>query len=398
MSMAHFDASDLSFRRYSTARMGGGRGALRTVVVAATVLGGFVDLERTAAQTNGSALSAARGQWSPNRYLPGARRPDSIGAQRLAPHATDPRVTVPISAPSSGASLTAAEEYLGPAGPAVGTSPGTPRGVLSDRPWDDEVFFEHDLKDWTPQWLPDGIIYRSYLAGVKEPRLATTFDDDGNLGGLWEFTLGGRVGIFRFGTDDPIRPEGFQLDLEGAGMPRLRLDSDRDLQAVDFRGGFPLTYGIGPWATKLAYYHLSSHAGDEFLVKNPAFQRVNYSRDAFVLGQSYYLTPALRLYGEAGWAFYSDVSEPWEFQFGAEFSPLCPTGIRGAPFAAINGQLREEVDFGGNVVVQAGWQWRSARNGQLLRMGMQYYNGKSNQFEFYNQNENKLGLGVWYDY
>ena len=56
------------------------------------------------------------------------------------------------------------------------------------------------------------------------------------------------------------------------------------------------------------------------------------------------------------------------------------------------------LNYSGNLVVQAGWQWRPARNGQLLRLGLQYYNGKSNQFEFYNRNENKIGMGVWYDY
>jgi hypothetical protein len=337
----------------------------------------------------GSTAQTYRGHWSPNRYLPGATRPDSIGRRRE---------TSPLTAPSSGASLTAAEEVVEELEFPRGENGRTAQGVLADRPWDDEVFQGEGLKDWKVHWLPDGLIYRSYLAGAKESRMSSVLAFNDDLGPLWDLTLGGRVGIFRFGTDDAVRPEGFQFDIEGAGMPQLRLDNDRDLEAVDFRGGFPLTYGIGPWATKVAYYHLSSHAGDEFLAKNPAFQRVNYSRDAFVIGQSYYFTPALRLYGEAGWAFYSDVSEPWEFQFGADYSPLCPTGLRGAPFAAINGQLREEVDFGGNVVVQAGWQWRSAYNGQLLRLGLQYYNGKSNQFEFYNRNENKLGFGMWYDY
>jgi hypothetical protein len=369
----------------------GRRAAMRLALAMTMAIVGAAGRSNEASAQDAYRIPAPtyRGHWSPNRYLPGARRPDSIGRERE---------TEPITAPSSGASLVAAEEEVGVFEVPDAVPQRAPKGVLADRPWDDEMFHGEDLQDWTMQWLPDGLIYRSYLAGVKEPRMATTWDDDGNVGGLWEFTLGGRVGVFRFGSNDPIRPEGLQLDIEGAGMPRLRLDSDRDLQAVDFRGGFPLTYGIGPWATKIAYYHLSSHAGDEFLVKNPAFQRVNYSRDAFVIGQSYYVTPALRLYGEAGWAFYADVSEPWEFQFGADYSPLCPVGLRGAPFAAINGHLREEVDFGGNVVAQAGWQWRSGRNGQLLRMGLQYYNGKSNQFEFYNRNENKLGLGVWYDY
>jgi hypothetical protein len=259
-------------------------------------------------------------------------------------------------------------------------------------PYDPEV-----MLDWTPQFLPAGLIYRSYLAGVKESRMASVFDHDYKNGWMWDITLGARVGLFRFGSTNPIRPEGFQIDVEGSAQPRLSLEDNEDLQAVDFRAGLPITYGIGRWSTKLAMYHLSAHAGDEYMTANPTFQRINYVRDEIVLGQSYYITDDLRLYGEAGWAFNSDIAKPWEFQFGADYSPLAPSK-RGSPFAAINGYIRQEQNFSGNLVVQAGWQWRPWNEGKLLRVGVQYYNGKSNQFEFYDRFENKVGVGIWYDF
>ena len=259
-------------------------------------------------------------------------------------------------------------------------------------PYDPDV-----MLDWTPQFLPAGLIYRSYLAGVKESRMATVFDSDYKNGWMWDITLGARVGLFRFGSTNPIRPEGFQIDLEGSAQPRLALEQNEDLQAVDFRAGLPITYGIGRWATKFAVYHLSAHAGDEYMVANPGFQRINYVRDEFVLGQSYYITDDLRLYGEVGWAFNADIAKPWEFQFGADYSPLAHSK-RGSPFAAINGYIRQEQNYSGNLVVQAGWQWRPWNDGKLLRAGVQYYNGKSNQFEFYDRFENKVGVGIWYDF
>jgi hypothetical protein len=246
--------------------------------------------------------------------------------------------------------------------------------------------------------LPDGLIYRSYLAGFKEPRLHSLWAYEEDVGEVWDIALGGRVGIVRYGNHEDAMPDGWQLDLEGAAFPRLDLDEDRDLVSADFRAGVPLTYGEGPWRSKLAYYHLSSHLGDEFLLKNPTVTRYNYSRDVIVLGQSYYLTPDWRTYGEAGWAFYSDVGGEWEFQFGLDYSPIADWGFRGSPFAAINGHLREELSFGGNVVVQLGWQWRQAASGHLFRVGLEYFNGKSDQFEFFNRYENKVGLAVWYDY
>ncbi len=251
---------------------------------------------------------------------------------------------------------------------------------------------------WRLQVLPDGLIYRSYLAGVKEPRHAIVFNNDDRLGWIWDISLGGRVGMLRYGSEDTLLPDGWQIDFEGAALLRLDPEEDRDLVGTDYRFGIPLTFGRGPLRTKFSYYHVSSHMGDEFLIKNPGVPRENYVRDALVLGQSIYLTENLRLYAEAAWAFYdSGGARPWEFQFGMDYSPLVINGLRGAPFVALNGHLREEFDFGGNLVVQTGWQWRGP-SGQLFRMGMQYYNGKSDQWEFFNMNEEKIGIGMWYDY
>lgn len=252
---------------------------------------------------------------------------------------------------------------------------------------------------WSWQLLPDGLIYRSYLAGVKEPRFAGVLAHDKSVGTFVDVTLGGRAGIFRYGTQDLIHPQGWQLDIEGAAFPRINLSEHWDLDSADFRFGVPLTYGVGAYQTKFAYYHLSSHLGDEFMVKNPGVMRINYSRDVLVWGHSYYPTEDVRIYGEVGWAFASDGgSEPWEFQLGAEYSPAYPSGIYGSPFAAINAHLREEVDYGGEFTVQAGWQWRNNRNRHLFRAGLQYFNGKSNQYQFFRLSEQQIGAALWYDY
>ena len=251
---------------------------------------------------------------------------------------------------------------------------------------------------WTLQLLPDGLIYRSYLAGAKESRIGCTVVHERRVGWIWDIALGGRVGVLRWGSEDTVRPEGWQIDLEGAGLPRLDFENHRELTSVDFRFGVPLTYGRGRYQTKFAYYHLSSHLGDEFMVRNATLTRRNYARDVLVWGHSFFLTDDVRLYAEAGWAFFAlDGSEPWEFQFGIDYSPVRPHSPRGTPFFAINGHLREELDFGGNLVVQTGWQWRGDSD-HLFRLGMQYFSGMSDQFEFYDQFEDKLGVGIWYDY
>ncbi len=253
---------------------------------------------------------------------------------------------------------------------------------------------------WTWQLLPDGLIYPSYLAGTKESRFASVWNHDSHFGWMWDLEAGGRVGLVRYGTEGGSpRPDGWQLDLEGAAFPRLDLDHDEDLISVDFRAGVPLTFGRGPVQVKLAAYHLSSHLGDEFMLRFPEYPRINYSRDAIVLGGSYYVTDELRLYAEAEWAWYTDGgTKPWEFQFGLDYGPVWSWRSRcGAPFVALNGQLRDEVDYGGDFIVQAGWQWRGDSN-HLFRVGVQYFTGKSDQFQFFRRNEEKVGIAMWYDY
>lgn len=252
-------------------------------------------------------------------------------------------------------------------------------------------------KTW--QILPTGLIYHSYLAGPKEPRFAAVFFTDSKLGWQLDYTVGGRVGLVRYGTTDNILPQGWQLDLEGAAFPRVNLDENMDLDAADYRVGLPFTYGKDRWQAKVAVYHLSAHVGDEFLIRHPSFNRRNYVRDALVAGVSWYPVNPVRLYGEIEYGFHIDGgAEPWAFQFGFEFSPRRYNGCSGDPFLAMNTHLREDVGYGGNFCLQVGWQWRGVDNQRLLRTGFHYLTGKTNQYEFLRQHEDQLGIGFWYDF
>jgi hypothetical protein len=255
--------------------------------------------------------------------------------------------------------------------------------------------------NWDWEVLPSDVIWHSYMAGMKEPRMSGVFFEElnGNMT-LLDVTLGGRASVLRYGTRVNGQAEGFEIQIEGAGQPRLNLDEDWDLEAADFRFGVPLVYGNDRVQFKLSYYHISSHLGDEFIERMgiPASDRINYARDAVVIGTSFFPLPAWRLYAEAEWAFYADEgADPWAFQFGVDYAQPGPTGIQGTPFFAVNGHLREEVDYGGTMVAQAGWLWRG-NQGHTMRTGVHYQNGKSNQFEFSDEFEQQIGAGLWYDY
>ncbi len=106
--------------------------------------------------------------------------------------------------------------------------PETERNIDSNCPCEER---------WDWQLLPDGLIYRSYLAGFKESRFHSFWAYEEDHGLLWDIALGGRVGLVRFGSRDDARPEGWQFDLEGAAFPRLMPEEEGDLMSADFRAG-----------------------------------------------------------------------------------------------------------------------------------------------------------------
>ncbi|HWL11249.1 MAG TPA: DUF1207 domain-containing protein [Planctomicrobium sp.] len=257
----------------------------------------------------------------------------------------------------------------------------------------------HQIISPTWRWtlLPQGFLYRTYWASAAEPRLSTQYLKDVGGQRYLDSHIGGRIGLVRFG--ERYAEEGFQLDILGGAKLRQDAENNLDMTGTDYRYDIPLTYRRGPHAWKFGFYHVSSHAGDEYMVRHPTFNRIDYYRDSLYLGYSYNPSPELRIYGEADYAFSRDFAEPWHFQFGFDYGPAHPTGIRGAPFFAINGHLREELDFGGNVNLQAGWAWRGeGLNAGTLRTGLFFYNGGSPQYTFYDNSEQQIGWGLWYDF
>jgi hypothetical protein len=215
--------------------------------------------------------------------------------------------------------------------------------------------------NWSEVWdwhlLPNRLIYRPYLAGVYQPRMAAIFNLNEDSQWKWDLSIGGRVGVVRYGSGNEIIPHGWQLDVEGAAFPRLALPG-QILEATDYRFGVPLSYGYDRCPMQIAYCHIRSHLGDEWAKKHGILNnRITYSRNAIVWRHGSLPTDSLRFYGQVSYGFYTDIAQPWHVEFGIEYSQLSPTGFEGVPFFATNCQLRQENNFGGYMAIQTGWQW-----------------------------------------
>lgn len=267
---------------------------------------------------------------------------------------------------------------------------------LSDNPnWQ-----EHNVANWKWQVLPTGMMFPSYLAGRKEPRLGCVFTDDFDYGGLWDIQLGGRIPLLRYGTTNAVQPEGWQVELEGAALLRLDFERQRELAGTDYRAGIFLVRAFKRWQFKIGNYHISSHLGDQYILADFRLPRIQYTRDEIVFGIGFRPIPALRFYGEIGAAYKTGATtDPIELQFGAEYSaPYNPqNNLSGSPFAAVHGHLFQELDYSGYMNLQAGWQWRGKSN-DLLRLGVEFFTGCDDQFQFHYYYQKKLGFLIALDF
>jgi hypothetical protein len=247
------------------------------------------------------------------------------------------------------------------------------------------------------QFFPDSLIYHPYLAGPREPRTGIQFFSNDDGGWSWFSTVGGQIGLLRYGTYDAFRPQGLQLDIEGAAQFRSSNADMFNFASTNVRFGFPLTVGWGSQETKLELCFFRAEAAGSNAEYLPYPMNQVFQQEAMVLGHSIHLTDMLRVYGEAIYLLHSNQDGNWEFQFGTELAPVDPTRLWGSPFAAANVYLLEQENYGGNLMLQAGWLWRG-RDARMLRVGVFYSNGLSNSSVLVNANEQQIGFGLWRDY
>ena len=280
------------------------------------------------------------------------------------------------------------------------------------------------------QLLPNGRIFPGYLADTSESRIAGVWNKDRNFGWIWDATLGGHIPALRIGSRNGSPPTGFQIDFEGNAHLRLDFENDFELYSTDYRAGLQISWGGRYWQFKTGYCHVSSHVGDEYFIRRltPSLEageqfseyrfRTSYSRDSLLAAVAFRPHPAMRLYGEVDFNMGNVGSKNEKrknctvYRFGVEYSASLtsdtpsrlnfmnlPNFSHLRPFAAIHTNLFEQFDYNGNVCVQFGIQNRGSNN-QLFRLGVQYFYGVSEQYQFAAKYppENKFGFGVWYDY
>lgn len=259
---------------------------------------------------------------------------------------------------------------------------------------------------WSAQPIPRGDLYPRYVADPRRPRFSVQmmrlFDTEveGGGDGRVAVNLGGRYNFLRLHPDgDPDR--GFQLDIE-AGF-HGQFDAGSSLDSVGWEGYYGLGLSWRPTeslALRLAMNHDSSHIGDEYQENNEERERINYTREELALGISWSPVERLRLYGEVGWAYHrgnNQLLDRARLQAGIEYETAPILWGDGALYVGLDAVLWQEDGWEPSVTVQTGVKWHIEALERDYRLGLQFYDGRSQIGEFFQDRERYLAFGFWFD-
>ncbi|MEE4605470.1 MAG: DUF1207 domain-containing protein [Desulfobacteraceae bacterium] len=253
--------------------------------------------------------------------------------------------------------------------------------------------------DQLPVFLPTTPLFQSLLADPRWPHFSASLQryiDDEQLRNVASTNFGESFGIYR--SRGPWEST-MELGIQAGVFAIFDIDSESfDLINADYFVGIPFTIKKGNFANLTRIFHQSSHLGDEFLLRGRTDERINLSYEGVNNLFSYHLPAGFRLYAGGGYIFHREPSglDPWSTQAGLGFrSPRLWLKRSLRPVAGIDVQNRQESDWATDVSARAGIQFENpdflSRKLQLL---FEYYNGKSPNGQFYENNIEFFGLGL----
>lgn len=239
--------------------------------------------------------------------------------------------------------------------------------------------------------LPNNRLFTPLLADPRQPRFSAAYqyhettDRDFNAGSV---SFGEHFGLAsgEWGSGH------YQVGIAGGVFALFNLDApSNDLVNADYMVGLPLSYRDNAWSARARIYHVSSHLGDEFLLRNPDVERINLSYEAFDTLVSWE-HDNLRLYGGGGLILQSEPQlDPWLLQYGVEYRLPRVIGDYDLDLAA-NFKQSEAQDWILNQSYQVGLSFR--RDDRVIRILFQYYTGLSPNGQFFTDRLRYYGLGV----
>jgi len=296
--------------------------------------------------------------------------------------------------------------------------------------------FSYSIGSWDAQIVSFDHLYPTYLADPLGIRLEVSiqhmlysdmdFEDQINKGGgyLGNYMInpGVRASFLKFSPKSNPKL-GISFDL-GVTIPVIMRASNNDLIDVDGIYYFAIAAKPTEWLSlRFSKHHISTHIGDEFsygdvsspIDFDPNITQLPVRDDFFVSAAARPLWflhnpqwDILQVYGDFGFFLPGGdfmgtrKNKPYyeayfNFQGGAELEYYFKNRFFGGFYSAVNVSAYQMNAYAPNISVTGGYIFPQERNSRRLRIGFNYYNGRSLSNQFYNRKEKFIAFIVGFD-
>lgn len=211
-----------------------------------------------------------------------------------------------------------------------------------------------------------------------------------------ETTIGDYVGITRWKFGGGWNA---QLNFGGGAISRFNLTTPRNsFEVVDFSAGVPLDIALEhDKVVRIAWWHTSSHLGDDYIQRvKPVVRKLTF--DAMKVLLSWTPRRWLRGYGGGGYAFNSvHLDGRGTVQIGAELMSRPFWRTKPRAYLAQDFQAAERRGWNPSYNVRGGLRWTGEHGIAAASLFMEYFTGVPYYLQFKEMRESHWGFGLRFE-
>ena len=231
-------------------------------------------------------------------------------------------------------------------------------------------------------------------------------DDYRILYGIGTIAVGYPLSLIQFNLPDKLK---LQAGISGGiwSVFGTRYISGPQFNS-DYKICLPVALASDQWTMQLSLYHISCHVGDELIVNNEDFERLNLSREVIDYYFMYNIMRKFKTYAGAAVTVHSDRSynfKQFYFEYGVECRPFDPLNSDSlelfmTPFIAFNMRNDQQFNWDYNLTVCAGVEFNCFNNTNcsLYRIFCEYYHGHSLEGQFLTEKTNYFSINISYGF
>lgn len=264
------------------------------------------------------------------------------------------------------------------------------------------VTFQHLSCQPVRRFLPSRELLARPIAAPRAPVTAAKLVFNSDAPSEFDYSV---VGLAALGTSLPLYlisgdgiEDGLVVGVEAAVFGRFAITKiTRDLIASDWVFAVPFTRHIGQSWLQLRYHHMSSHMGDEYILRFDSYEDA-FSRDAAELTAYHQASPGLGLYGGGSWAFntHPDELRSLLVHAGVE-AETSDEGQVLLPYAAADVEWDQDNAWEPRLNMQIGVRLPGIEGRRSLRLAAEFLSGPAPIGQLRAERMRQLTIGLYID-